>query len=324
VPTRMLARIPFDFQRSARRMFRLWASILVASLAIGGLQFRATAAQGYVRFCTVDQSVTEAQLRASIQEQRNRFPVHQSDALIIRAATRAIRTSSFASKMTSNSISIAAREWGVLTGRGPYPPDEGILFQIGDPGAPTYALVTFESTGRVIRLRLMLNQEVASIFEFGRVMGAYILLNDLTASDSSFPRRGCQMTFRDQMYAMPAVLPEVLDAVRTPPVQDPALLNRVRTALGSFTSQAEASNQDDALIARRTLQIVGPNPPITVVYRDVDRLLGSKSEYDVVRLDGKKRAYAMFSVDANGKTDLGPMPICVVGDTSCAQYYSWP
>ncbi len=32
----------------------------------------------------------------------------------------------------------------------------------------------------------------------------------------------------------------------------------------------------------------------------------------------------MFTLDATGKYDLGPMPICIVGDVGCSPYYGWP
>jgi len=185
------------------------------------------------------------------------------------------------------------------------------LFRVSGAKKTVHVLATFESSGHIKTLRLVSSDELAPIFEFGRVMAAYILLNDLTASDALLPRRGCQMAYREQMYAIPEILPEILAAIRGEPSQNEATISLVGGALGKFASLSEASTTAEAQVARRTLGAIGPDPKIRVIYRDKDPTQGSRAEYDVVRLDGKKRAYAMFTIDAAGKADLGPMPIAL-------------
>jgi hypothetical protein len=99
----------------------------------------------------------------------------------------------------------------------------------------------------------------------------------------------------------------------------------VRQSFQRFIANTNVSKGGDAAITRQTLKTIGPSPAIVVIYRDRDRLLNSPAEYDVIRLSGnEKHAYALFDVDANGKSTLGPTAICVVGDTRCAKFYEWP
>jgi hypothetical protein len=278
----------------------------------------------YVQFCSGAQSDTDAQVEARNTAQRKGLPVQEADAMIIDSATRAIQSSKLPSMKSLKSISIAVREFGIWTGHGPRPPDEGILFRIESDSGVSHVLVTFDKTGRVKNVRLATNTEVSTVFEFGQSSAAYMLFNDLTASDSIFPRKGCEAVFREQFYTLPEVLPELVDAMHAQPAQDPVLVALIRKAYVDFSARAKAASGDEALIARKTLPSIGTSPAITVVYRDRDRALGTTTEFDVVRLDGGKRAYAMFYVDKDGKSGLGPMPFCVVGDTSCAQFYAWP
>jgi hypothetical protein len=296
---------------------------LIASFVLAAAT-PAASSPGYARFCSGAQTETETQLKKINDDQRKRFPVQQSDAFIVEAATRAIRAANLKSMSDLTSLSIAVRYYGVVTGRGPFAPDEAILFRTEGDKGPTYAVVTFDNSGKAKAVRAASKTEVEQILTFGRVMASYMLFNDLTSSDAIIPRRGCLMAFREQFYALPEVLPEVSAAIRTKSAQDPALLDRVQKSLDRYIATAQASDGAAAAIARRTLQSIGPSPTISILYRDRDRILGTTAEYDVIRLDGKKRAYAMFDVDKNNKSTLGPMPICLVGDMSCGAFYSWP
>jgi hypothetical protein len=297
---------------------------LVASLVLATPSPTPEPSPYYVQFCSGAQSYTGAQIEALQAAQRNSFPIQSDDASIVASMTREIRSADIPATRGFTLISLAAREFGILTGHGPYAPDEAILFRVETGKGVVHVLGTFDQSGRVKDVRLATTSESALALGFGRFMAAYMLFNDLTASDAGIPRKGCESVFREQFFTLPEVLPELLYAIREEPAQDPALIKLVRKSYADFSAIAKAASGDYAPIARKTLQLIGASPTITVVYRDRARALGTASEFDVVRLDGDKRAYAMFSVDNDGKSALGPTPSCVVGDTSCARFYAWP
>jgi hypothetical protein len=197
---------------------------LVAVFVIGVQSVAAADSHGYVRFCTAAQRETESQLKAINDSQRKRFPVQESDAKIVETATQAIGAANLWSTDLSAPVTLAARFYGEVTGRGPFAPDEAMMFRVNRKDGASHVVVTFDQTGKAKAVRLATLTEVEWILNFGRVMPPYMLFNDLTASDTVIPRYGCGMAFREQIYALPEVLPEALNAVHAQPAEDPVLL----------------------------------------------------------------------------------------------------
>src|ERR1700687_2939511 len=90
---------------------------LLASLVLFATSPAPAASPGYVRFCSGAQSETEAQLNTINAEQRKRFPVAQSDSVIVATALRAMRASNIDSLNGLTTASLAVRFYGVVTGR---------------------------------------------------------------------------------------------------------------------------------------------------------------------------------------------------------------
>lgn len=195
-----------------------------------------------------------------------------------------------------------------------------------------YYIIAFDSAAHVLSLRSVSAGDslVTELYDFVRQAAAYILLNDLMASDTVIPRRGCSLALQFQIGAAPEVLKEVQQDLETPPEPDPTLITAIQAAYSEVRVSAskaatEKGTTAENLLTRATLRDLGSSPTVTLIYRDQDTVLQTGKQYVIAKLqEDASRAYVMLLVDASGNAQIGVLPLCLVGDSRCAPYYLWP
>jgi hypothetical protein len=156
---------------------------------------------------------------------------------------------------------------------------------------------------------------------FPRGMAAYILFNDLLGGDEPFPREGCAKRFDVWFGLFPAVNVVLQQSISKPPEQDAKLSEAVRKAW-NLLGENQTHKAEDIQLTRETLQRVGRDPQVTIVYRDPGLPGDGIGEIDVVRIGGEPHTYAV--VTPAEPIVLDGAPLCVVADDRCARYYVWP
>lgn len=264
----------------------------------------------YVQFCSQYQSMSPDQFAAAEQRDsdfENRLP----DPDVV-AAVKSHLT-------TPVNVSVAIRQFNSMTGdrNG----QKTAVAQIQQAQQLRYVVVAFSRSNQFASIKAISDDTVTRYYGFARGMAAYMLLNDLMASDTTVPRLGCSRAADIQFYAMPGVLSEIQRAFMTTPEQDPTTLASAAAAYRSFATSKEARSNPRTL---DTVRRLGDSPTITLVYRDAAGQGPSAYEFDVVRISsGTVRTYAELNV-AGGTPRMSSPGLCVVGDTRCADYYVWP
>lgn len=181
--------------------------------------------------------------------------------------------------------------------------------------------------GQLVFIRPLANDDalLRYTYEFARAVASYILLNDLMASDAVVPREGCSLALRFQLGSAPEVLQSVESNLNSPPASDVTVTAAIQIAYNEVAIATASRNTAPDRLTKQTLTDLGKNPAITLIYRDDDSPLGSGTQYVVARLqNGNSRAYVDVKISAGGVAEIDVLPLCLVGDTRCAQYYLWP
>ncbi len=154
-----------------------------------------------------------------------------------------------------------------------------------------YATAVFHNRV-LLAVRPLPRTDLIKPYAFAREMAAYMLLNDLLASDATIPRAGCVVAFKDQMRSMPGIQHELISSILAVPANDVNSRELALTAYQVFSGSKEATKNK---LTIETLGLLGSSPDITFVYRDADTTLGFGPEFDVIRLSHRAvRTYAML------------------------------
>lgn len=180
-------------------------------------------------------------------------------------------------------------------------------------------LAHIDSRGTFLDANPAISKDRQNILGLGRSMAAYVLVNDLLADDTTIPRSGCAKLFDVWFHDFPGLLPIMKLAIAKGPPSDPALKKRVRTAWKTLISSEKKGAE--ATLTRETARIIGSNPEVISVYHDPGLPGDGIGPIDVVRIGKHPRTYSMTT--GFGRIALSST-YCVVGDTRCAQFYSWP
>lgn len=307
------------------------------SVAAGTPQVSAAAANpdsnpGYVRMCTEWQRATATQIAseraADHRDLISYYPTHLEDAQVAELARGALIQRKVAGFSSSDVVAVAYRSYQKYGPSAVPANGEGDIISVTSPlrGTVRYLLV-LDPKGKVVRIRPIADNDehLRLTYEFARAMAAYILFNDLMGADTVIPRRGCSLALRFQLGAAPEVLEEVEGNLAGPPAFDAAIGAAIRKAYAALPQSNDAHQDAQTLLTRETLQHLGADPSVSLVYRDQASILGTDSQYIVARLtNGSSRAYVLIDVDAGGTATFAVLPLCLVGDTRCAQYYLWP
>ncbi len=285
---------------------------------------------GYARFCSPYQGMSEAQFDAAkaallarnkeslerVNAQGLALPTPLTDAEVI-AAVRASDTNAQTVRILIKKYQMFGPVVGVPAGD-----EKSDAVQIQDAnGSTRLVLAVFSKNEQFLRLQTIGQTALERPYQFARFIAAYMLLNDVLASDTPIPRRGCARAFSIQLD-MPGILPEIDAAVLSTPVNDP---HSQAIALQAYRDFADSRRGQTNDLTRQTLNRLGRSPQITFIYRDHDTTPSHDPEVDVVRLqNGNVRTYASMTIDAAGKGSIGWPALCVVGDQRCAAYYAWP
>jgi hypothetical protein len=264
--------------------------------------------QSYVRFCSQYQSMTNAQYQHALladSDQENRLP----DSVVLNAIRPQLPA--------PIELSVSLRQYNSMTGdrNG----QKSAVVRVENRGETSYVVAEFSRNGQFIKTTPVSATVVERWYGFARAMAAYMLLNDLLASDTVVPRLGCARAAGIQLYAVAGILPSIQHAFLTIPEQDPDLLRLALGAYRNFTKSDEAQRNP---LTRHTIEQLGNSPSIVLVYRSPDA--ASNAAQVVVRLsNGSVRTYAGVTVIAN-KAEMSSPGLCEVGDIRCAGDYSWP
>jgi len=178
------------------------------------------------------------------------------------------------------------------------------------------------SNDRVVALQPLPIMTLANAYGISRQFAAYVVLNELLASDAALPRQGCIRLFDVWFADTPGVLPELKSAImRSPPQPNITHEKLLMAAYRDFSrSKQNASNP----LTHAALTLLGRSPTITEVYTDADTTLSMGLTIGVVRMSkGSARTYATFAIFGK-RASLSSPALCVTGDLRCAQYYGWP
>lgn len=194
------------------------------------------------------------------------------------------------------------------------------VLKIVTPAKTMYATIRFDAAGRYTGIQPV-STRFTHFLDFMRFIAAYGLQNNLLATPVN--RASCAADIAATYGSAPVVAEELEAAMKDehPPVTSQQY-ERIKGALLKIDTVPRSDPNPQ--LTRQTLSRIGRDPKITVVYRDVPLSPSSLRELDVVRVGTNPATYAMYEVSSDGHGTIGPLPLCVVGDTRCARYYVWP
>lgn len=286
---------------------------VVVPLVLAGLTFFAglsvvgtpAAAQdsGYVALC----SVLEGPNAAAYRQKMKGDPAY--DATLI-ASGRAL--------FPGATVGIEANVMGRDTTDG----GSTWVLRVEDHGAVRLFTVKAARDGTARDPQPTTEATLASEYRFVRAMAAYIYFNELMADDRTAHRAACAEMVHIQL-PIAALFFEFDRAFAAAPAPDAALTKKVRSAFETFAASVPGITMDRREPAQTLLATLGAAPPIAILY--LDQVAGTPEEYDVVRIGtDAAHTYATFTVDAAGKSAVGPTPLCLTRDPRCARFYVWP
>ena len=202
---------------------------------------------------------------------------------------------------------------------------ELVLLHVTSGGQVTWLVAAFDPPAKLLSVWKPADADVKRLYMFGRYMAAYVLLNDLLASDTVIPLRGCALAVKEKILkGLPEVQAETEHAFESAPAQDAASLNLVAQGYAAYAASSLASTRNGHELTIETLAKLGTNPAISFVYRDPGTALNGGREVAVVRIgSGAARTYSIVIL-SNGRAEIDTSPLCVMGDQRCASYYMWP
>ncbi len=280
----------------------------------------------FARFCTAYENATPSQVARSLAKMPHRG-VKLSDAAVLSAVETYLAGANASPRLTLplQSGAVSRRNY---EGFGQPAQDskaaEAVLLHVTSGGSVVWLIARFDPSAKLVSVRNAPAKDVAGIVGFGRFGAAYMLLNDLLASDAVVPVRGCALAVKEQLAGMPEVRAETAQAFLTTPAQDAASVGLVATAYAAFVKTTASSSKFASDVTRATLKKIGANPGISFMYRDPGTALNGGKEIAVVRIgSGAARTYAIVSL-SDGRAEIDSWPLCIEGDESCAKYYEWP
>jgi len=219
---------------------------------------------------------------------------------------------------------VVARHVEVVLGRRATPAsaDEAVLLSDLAPAAPHWWMATLAKDHSLLSAGVADPNDVRQSIGFVRSMAAYILLNDLLGGDDTVPRAGCRAIFEAWFALFPAVLAPVDAAIAASPPDDPNFDSQVSSAWKALIP-AGATTDDASRLTAETVERIGSNPAIRIVYRDSGLPADGFGQIDVVRIGGLSHTY-LIVLESGGSISLGQQPLCLVGDNRCGKYYEWP
>ena len=281
-----------------------YACVVGCGLAAAALCLTAKpgSAESYARFCT-------------------NFPVNSRGvSSLVRQAQAALPTDGALADAVQKALHLSAppqivgRELQGFRGK---PKDaEIVLLSDLNPVTPHWWETTLKADGSIDVIEPADSKFVTGVVGFVRSMARYGVFNQLVRNDQPSGRDACLPT----LFWFPAVLSQLQNAIREGQPQDPVLSAAVQRAWLDLPANRSgtAVNID---LTRETVNLVGANPPVTIVYHDIGLPGDGVGELDVVRIGAQPHAYAMVSP---GISTLDGAPLCVVGDERCWHYYTWP
>jgi len=219
---------------------------------------------------------------------------------------------------------VVARHVDKVLGRRatPAPAEEAVLLSDLAPATPHWWMVTLAKDHSLVSAGVADPNDVRQSIGFARSMAAYILLNDLLGGDETVPRAGCRAIFEAWFAPFPGVLTRVDAAISASPPDDPDFDSRVSSAWKALIA-AGATKDDAATLTAETVERIGSNPAIHIVYRDAGLPGDGFGQIDVVRIGGPSHTDVIV-LERGGDISFGLRPLCLVGDNRCSKYYEWP
>ena len=201
-------------------------------------------------------------------------------------------------------------------------PSQAIVVTATTANGKEHLLATFDEHNRLVAFGEAPAKGLADLYGFIREFAGFMFFNELMATDAVIPREDCSFRAGLDESLLPEIHDEVVRAARDVPVADETLDAALDAAYVRYSSDPKTFARGGD-ITRATLRRLGPRPPHAVVYRDVDPV--SKRDIIVARFGTAIHAYVMAGYDETSNTaTLGPAPICLSGDKTCAHFYVWP
>lgn len=285
------------------RAMMCFAAVLIGTVGV------AHASEGYVRFCT-QHIGAPGSLKEDADDRRElqKTAAQLSEDGVLSASAAAMLHLAHPPAVVARN----AQNFGHP--RGP----ELVLLSDLDPISPHWWQATLRADSSIASIAVASPQNLRGPIGYVRGMAAYIVFNDLMGGDAVFPRSGCAALFDLWFGFEPTVNQDLKAAVATEPAQDPVLAASVRDSWNAFVANPKTLGY---AIMRDTMDSVGKNPPVTLVYRDVGLPGDGFGEFDVVRIGGEHHTYSIIH---NGLVKFDGGPLCIVGDDRCGEFYVWP
>jgi hypothetical protein len=216
---------------------------------------------------------------------------------------------------------IVAREAQKLYGR--REDREIALLSDLDRSRPRWWSATLDAVGSPVDVRPADAYARRAVVGYARGAAAYVVFNDLVGGDEPVRRDGCLALFDVWFGLQPAVVANLKHAFTNASPPSAAYVAGVQRAWLALEN-ARAKATPAGAINRETIQRIGRDPSVAVVYHD-DGLPGDGiGPIDVVRIGATAHTYAILYLGAKKPITLGSGPYCVVGDERCGAYYAWP
>jgi hypothetical protein len=305
-------------------IFRISLVALSAFVIIHPWSARA-ADRGFVRMCTgyatnFSRQAAEMSAQETQMFHARGFPSMSSVSPMLAEALRTSKIAGLPQGADISDISVAVRDIGNFSASAAVPRN-AYAVKITTPSGARYAAVSFLN-GKIHNITPLRPGDLLPAYNFAREMAAYMMLNDLLASDASVPRSGCVNAVKVQLGSAPGIIPELTAAMASEPQVDAQAASAALQAYRTFTRSSEARGNK---LTEQTITQLTDSPDISFVYRDPDTTLGLGDEFDIIRLSkGAVRTYAMLAVDKKGVTTMSSPALCNVGNLKCGEYYEWP
>jgi hypothetical protein len=173
------------------------APLLALSLILTPSASVAAESEGYVRFCASSETLSDADVERRIVESNKQIIDFQSqlhlprpswtNAYVVEKARASLSTHSILSReSTLIDASLVVRNYSAaLQGLSPMDGTERDVVRLRTDRGDVLALIAFDARGLVTEMRPISNSELRRANNFGRWFAAYMLLNDLAASDDA-------------------------------------------------------------------------------------------------------------------------------------------
>ncbi len=208
----------------------------------------------------------------------------------------------------------------LVNGNSPY-----ALLSNLDPRNPQWVLARLGLNNQVSSVRLADPQTVRQALGLARFGMAYALLNNLMGDDEPFPSVGCTALAHAWFPASPVLLEHFERILRDHPAEETILTEDVASEFARAAREFDPSKSRAGSLTKETLEQIGPDPPVSIVYRDSGLPGEDGVPLAIARVGGSTHTYVIMSIPLPRPAGFFRTPLCVVGDERCAPYFrDWP